>query len=101
MSDAESFWQVLKTVVDNAIAFEFYTPTGQINLIFGIIATALVALFMAGKGVESIGDFVLRLLRRKGRARTNKDGLIAIVSLTLFFLFSLLFASLDSSGPAT
>ena len=98
-SNSESFWELLKAALYTALDLELYTPAGRINLIFGIVSVGLVALFLAGKGVESIGNLMLRLFGKRGRAQAKKEELYAILSIIVFFILSLFLASQAVEAP--
>lgn len=72
-----------------ALTAEGSTTLGRINLTFGVVAAVLVLLLWTGHAIESIGEFILRLLGKQGRPQDKKDKLVAIISVLVFFVISL------------
>ena len=85
----EEFFKLLS----QALRGEVSTPLGQINLAFAIILVAFLALLLTGHGIEQIGDFILRLFGKQGRPHSSADTKIAIISVVVFFIVSLVLVS--------
>lgn len=84
IQDIGQYWELLKS----ALALEFQTTAGRINVLFGVLSAAAVCLFMAGRGIEWLGNFALRLLKRPVGRQSPRDSLIALASLLIYFVFS-------------
>lgn len=81
----QTVWELLR----GALELELSGNVGRINLAFGIVAAVLVTLFLAKKWVEAIGILVLRLFGRRGGPKGERDNLIAVLSLLVYFILSL------------
>jgi uncharacterized protein YggT (Ycf19 family) len=79
-----------------ALKAEVSSPVGRINLVFGIIAVAMVVALVAGHTFEWLTDFLLRVFRRTPRSHEPRDTRFAIVSVIFFFIASLLIVALTS-----
>ncbi len=86
MSEAlNKLWDLLT----KALSLELATTEGRLDLFLSVVAAGMIALFLAGKAIERIGNFVLRALKRQGTRAGARDNFYAIVSLLVFFFFSL------------
>lgn len=72
-----------------ALAAEFRTGVGHIDLVFGLLAFGLVLLYIGGSKVEEFANLCLYLIGKRGKKKESKDQLWAIISLMVLFAFSL------------
>jgi len=86
IQDIGQYWELLKS----ALALEFQTTAGRINVFFGVLSAAAVGLFLAGRGIESLGNFFLRLFKRPVGRGGPRDSLIALESVLIYFVVSVI-----------
>jgi hypothetical protein len=89
--------ELLFKLLKQALLGEVATTIGRINLVFGAIAVAMMIALLADSAIEKIGDFLLRLLGKQGRPTSDSDKKLAIVSVIVFFVISLVIVALTTA----
>jgi hypothetical protein len=81
-------------IAKQALRGEMATPIGRINLVFGVIAVVMVVLLWTGSAIEQIGEFILKLFDKQGQPTSESDKTLAIISVLVFFVISLIVVAL-------
>jgi hypothetical protein len=77
-----------------ALRGELETTIGRINLVFGVIAAVMVVLLWTASAIEQIGEFILKLFDKQGQPKSESDKMLAIISVLVFFVISLIVVAL-------
>lgn len=76
-----------------ALQTELSTEVGRIDLAFGVIAAAAVALLYADDLMTRIGDWILLLLKRQPGPDRAGHKLAAVICLLVYFAVSVVICS--------
>jgi hypothetical protein len=81
-------------IAKQALRGELETTIGRINLVFGVIAAVMVVLLWTASAIEQIGEFILKLFDKQGQPKSESDKMLAIISVLVFFVISLIVVAL-------